>query len=160
MGEVGRGEIPVGADHDGQVGGTHAQPAYAQGEREEHGGGMPEGERQGAQRGQHRSGGGGGAGPGRSARGWWPLLSREPLTDRTLEGIVDDVFLPLVTQGGLDTAEARTPGGAGLDVRAGTYRVCCAGTPREIGSSSVDGVPAAATAAPVRVASISRTFVS
>ncbi|GAX51402.1 hypothetical protein SO3561_02904 [Streptomyces olivochromogenes] len=40
-----------------------------------------------------------------------------------------------------------------------TYRVCWAGTPREIGSSSA-GVVAAATAAPVSVASISRTFVS
>ena len=39
------------------------------------------------------------------------------------------------------------------------YRDCCAGTPREIGSSSA-GEPAAATAAPVSVASISRTFVS
>lgn len=40
-----------------------------------------------------------------------------------------------------------------------TYRDCWAGTPREIGSSSA-GVVAAATAAPVSVASISRTFVS
>ncbi len=46
-----------------------------------------------------------------------------------------------------------------LPETARTYRVCWAGTPREIGSSSA-GVLAAATAAPVSVASISRTFVS
>ncbi len=46
-----------------------------------------------------------------------------------------------------------------LSETARTYRDCWAGTPREIGSSSA-GVVAAATAAPVSVASISRTFVS
>lgn len=46
-----------------------------------------------------------------------------------------------------------------LPETARTYRDCWAGTPREIGSSSA-GVVAAATAAPVSVASISRTFVS